>query len=267
MRSRSLVPARFILRTTLTSVALGGALAACQDGSPSPTGPGAASLAPRASVTTGEVPVRLGITNPSASTYSLAAGSSKQMSGTIYYSKGGTLPSSPYAAWSSSDPCVATVTSAYPSWGKVVGVAPGTARIIASAWGHADTVTVTVTGTGTASSACYSRLWTFNLNDASFTGTPATSYLVKAGEHLSKLVLFAPKDSLAVGTTRKLVGEMWYDQGGKLNGLGYVNFTSTDGSVAAVDFQNGVVTPKARGRTKVIMHLGNMADTVPVYVR
>jgi hypothetical protein len=258
MRSRSLVPAMLVLVTAAT---------ACGDAATAPNAIGP-SATPSASVRTGETFRKIAITSPSVSALSLTTGTIKQMAGTLYYSLGGTLPSSPYAAWSSSDPCVATVTSAYPSWGKVTAVAPGTARIIASVWGKADTVTVTVTGTGTPSQACYDKLWYFNTSDVSFTGTPSTSYHVSAGETLKKVVLFAPKDTLTVSELRTLSSELWYSAGGKLNGVPYVNFTSTDAGVATVDFQKGVVTARAPGRTKLIVRLGtNMADTVPVFVK
>lgn len=104
----------------------------------------------------------------------------------------------------------------------------------------------------------------------SFTGTPATSYGVSAGEKLIRVVLFAgPKPDWTIdrGSTVTLRSEMWYDKGGKLNGRGYVTFSVTEGAVASVT-NTGVVTGLASGRTKVIARLGaSMADTVPLYVR
>ena len=42
---------------------------------------------------------------------------------------------------------------------------------------------------------------------------------------------------------------------------------STDGSVASIDYRSGLVTTKKAGRTKLILSLGNMRDTVPLYVK
>ena len=160
------------------------------------------------------------------------------------------------------------MTTTSPSWGKVTGVKSGTTLLIATAFGKSDTVKVTVTGTGNLDSGCYTRLWTFNTNDVSFTGTPATSYSVRSGETLRKVVLFAPKTPAKVGYTKKLISELWYSSGGKLNGVPYVTFTSTDGSVASIDYRSGIATGRKIGRTKIIVRMGtSMADTVPLYVQ
>lgn len=257
MRSRFLLPCALVG---------GSLLAACSnDVATSPT---AEAAAVNASVSSGETFSRIGITNPSTTYYSMGVGAVKQMYATLYYSKGGTLAGVPYAAWMAVDPCIAKVTTAYPSWGKVTGVKSGTTLIIATAWGKADTVKVTVSGTGNLDPYCYTRLWTFNTSDVSFTGTPATSYSVKSGETLKKVVLFAPKYPIKVGQTIKLVSELWYSGGGKLNGVPYVNYTSTDGSVATIDYRTGYATGRKIGRTKIIVRMGtNMADTVPLYVQ
>src|SRR5688500_12605009 len=93
-----------------------------------------ASTAPSLAVRTGETFVGISITNPSTRSISLALGGTTQMSGILKYSLGGTLPTAPYAKWRSNDTCVASVTSASPSWGLVKGLKSGTALIIAEAF-------------------------------------------------------------------------------------------------------------------------------------
>jgi hypothetical protein len=209
---------------------------------------------------------RIVITTPSTSYYSMGVGGVKQMYGRLYYTSG-SISSSPYASWSSVDPCVAKVSSVSPTWGKVTGIKSGTVYIIASAWGKADTVKVTVTGTGNLDSGCYTRWWTWNYNDASFTATPATSYSVKSGEVLKKLVTFAPKSSIKVGYTYNLLTEMWYSGGGKLKGEPYVTYTTQNGLIATIDAKTGVVRGRAVGKTKAIAKLGSMSDTVPIIIQ
>ena len=224
---------------------------------------------PSLAVRTGETLSKLVIKDPSTSAFTLGLGDSKQMSATLMYSRGGTLSSAPYATWRSSDNCVATVTSASPSWGRVRGVRSGTALIISEAWGKADTVKVTVSGSNYPTKACYDAEWSWDYSDVSFTGSPASSYTVRAGEALRKLVLFAGPNSnytIGVGAQAPLRGEMWYSKGGKLNAAGYATFAVTDGSVADIN-RKGVVTGLKAGRTKVIVRLGEFSDTVPLYVR
>jgi len=222
--------------------------------------------APSFGVRSGETFSYIKLTDPTATLISMGVGASRQMAATLYYSAGGWLPSAPYASWMSMDNCVATVTNASPSWGLVKGIKAGTAKIIVSAWGKADTVTVEVTGTGDLDPGCADRQWQWDYTDVSFTGTPATSYYVASGEVLKKVVLFAPKDTLAVGYKKTLRAEMWYSKGGKLNGKGYVSFSTTDGAIATIS-SGGVVLGKAPGRVKVIARLGSYADTVPLYVK
>lgn len=262
LRGVSLMRSRFLLPSAVLATSF---LAACSDDIA--TTPNGEAPKVDAAVSTGERYSRIVITTPSTTTYSMTVGGVKQMYSKLIYSSGGYLPGVPYATWTSVDPCIAKVTSASPSWGKVTGIKSGTTKIIASAWGKADTVTVTVTGTGNLNSSCYTQLWSFNTNDVSFTGTPATSYGVKSGETLRKLVLFAPKETWPIGRQRSVIGELWYSGGGKLNAKGYANFMSTDGSVASIDYRSGLVTTKKAGRTKLILSLGNMRDTVPLYVK
>lgn len=242
-------------------------VASCDD---LPTGVDQATLdadaSPNAAVSAGEKFRKVVITNPSRSTYSMSVGASKQMKAQLRYSRGGSLPGVPYTNWMSSDPCVAKVTNKRPSWGKVKGVKAGTALIIASAWGKADTIKVTVRGSGNLDKGCEKREWSWDYSDVSFTGTPAKSYKVRAGERLKKLVLFAPKKAVQRGEKQRLIGEMWYNRGGKLNAARYARFMTTDGSVATID-NRGVVTARRKGRTKVIMQLGQYSDVVPLYVK
>jgi len=255
---------RFLLPCALLGSSL---LAACSDDTA--TTPNGEAPPVANALTTGEKFSYIKITSPTTTTYSLGVGGIKQMYAKLYFSLGGVLSSTPYATWYSVDPCIAKVTSASPSWGKVTGVKYGTTKVIVTYGGKADTVKVSVTGTGNLDSGCYTRLWTFNTSDVSFTGTPATSYYVKSGEVLKKLVLFAPKDytSWYVGKQKYVIGELWYNYGGKLNGRPYVSFMSTDGSVASIDPKTGYVIARKVGRTKLIMSLGNKADTIPLYVK
>jgi hypothetical protein len=259
---------------TFASVLLLGStlVAACND---SPTGADQPLLAdntePSLGVSAGETFTAIGITNPSSRTLSLSLGDSKQMSAMLRYNRGGTLAASPYASWRSSDNCVATVTSRSPSWGLVKGVRSGTALIIAEAWGKADTVVVSVSGSKRPDDSCYEAEWKFDLRDVSFTGAPLTAAEYrregpKAGERLTDLVLFAPKDPLKVGQSLVLSSELRYNRGGRLDGRKWVSFSVTDGAVARIT-RDGKVTAVGRGRTKVVARLGQYADTVPLYVR
>jgi hypothetical protein len=256
--------------TVAAVMVLGSALVAgCSD---SPLGldePGLVPSDPSLAVSVGETFSHIKITTPSVKSVSMTVGGSRQMAATLYYSAGGTLAGVPYAHWRSTDPCVATVTSASPSWGLVRGVKSGTTKIIADSWYKADTVTVTVTGTGDLDPGCALRQWVWDWKDVSFTGTPASSYSVASGEKLVQVVLFAgpkPDWTIARGSTVTLRSEMWYDRGGKRNGRGSVTFASFDHSVATIS-SRGVVTGHAAGRTKIVARLGNLADTVPIFVR
>ena len=257
MRKRHLAPLAL-----LTGVLL----SACADDVTAPTPAATEPTASADAYISGSF-TKIAITTPTTTYYSLGVGGVKQMYGRLYYSNGGYISSSPYASWSSVDPCIAKVTSAYPSWGKVTGIKSGTVYIIASAWGKADSVKVTVTGTGNLDSGCYTRWWTWNYNDPSFTASPATSYSVKSGETLRKLVTFAPKSSIKVGYTYNLITEMWYSGGGKLNGEPYVTYSTQNGAVATIDAKTGVVKGRAVGKTKAFAKLGSMADTVPIIIQ
>jgi hypothetical protein len=258
-------------RAALVPVVLVGAVlvTACSENVVGVDSPGLTASEPSLAVSAGEVYSHIKITNPSVKSVSMTVGGSRQMSGTLYYSAGGKLPSAPYAQWRSTDPCVATVTNLSPSWGLVRGVKSGTTRIIAETWGKADTVTVSVTGTGDLDPGCADRQWSWNWSDVSFTGTPATSYGVAPGETLRQVVFFAgprPDWTLLTGKQVTLRSELWYSRGGKLNGRGYVTFSSLDHSVATIS-SRGVVTGRGAGRTKLIARLGTLADTVPIHVR
>ena len=252
------------------AVLAGGALlTACAD---TTTAPEATRPAPAsAAIRTGETFKYIAVTNPTTTTYSLAVGASKQMGATLYYSLGGTLSSVPYATWYSVDPCVASVTSASPSWGLVKGVTAGTTLIITTAWGKSDSVKVTVTGTGNTDLTCAARLWTFNWSDLSFTGTPLTSYTKwpATGATMTKLVTYGWRDSLTVGQARDIKSELFYTDGTRLNAETYgARYISTNGAVATVNSTTGLVTAVAKGRTKIIQALGSSKkDTIPVFVK
>jgi hypothetical protein len=221
------------------------------------------------SVRTGEAFSHVQITNPSGGTATVAVGGSTQMAARLFYSRGGSLAGAPYTQWRSTDDCVATVTSASPSWGLVRGVSAGTTLIIAEAWGSADTVTVTVSGSGNLDASCADRQWSWDYNKPSFTGTPVKRNTVAPGEVVRSLVLFAgprPDYTLSRGQKVTLKSELWYNRGGKLKANSFVSFTSTDGAVATVTAK-GVVRAQGSGRTKIIARLGQFADTVPIYVR
>jgi hypothetical protein len=224
---------------------------------------------PDLTVSSGETYSHIEITTRSAEFVDLEVGGSMQMAATLHYSAGGTLRAVPYASWRSSDPCVASVTSAFPSWGLVRGVKEGTTRIIAEAWGRADTIVVAVTGTGDLDPSCEDREWSWDWEDVSFTGSPADGYSVAAGEKLTRVVLFAgprPDWTIEQGSRVRLQSELWYDEGGKSNGRGFVTFSSMDHSVATVSAR-GVVTARGPGRTKIVARLGQFSDEVPIFVR
>jgi uncharacterized protein YjdB len=249
-------------RNFISVVLLGGAfLTACSDAA---TSPEAEAPNVSAAVKRGEKFVKVAITSPTAPSISLGVGATAQITSKLYYNRGGTLKGAPYVAYSSSDPCVATVTSAYPSWGLVKGVKGGTVQIYAEAWGKADTITVTVEGSDDLDPSCGERRAAARRADESF-GLPAGSYAVKAGEKLTKLVLFAPKAPVVAGQKVTLVAELWYSGGGKLLANRYVGFRSTAPSVASVA-TGGVVRGVAPSTANVIVRLGTMADTVPVTV-
>jgi hypothetical protein len=221
------------------------------------------------SVSAGETFSHLRITNPKSRSVSLRVGGNRQMAAVLFYSRGGKLPGAPYTQWRSTDDCVATVTSASPSWGMVRGVSTGTTRIIAEAWGRADTITVAVTGSGNKDTGCADRQWLWNYDDVSFTGTPITRNTVQSGETVRSLVLFAgprPDYTLSRGGKVTLSSELWYSRGGKMMANRFASFTSTEGSVATVT-ADGVVTAHSSGRTKIIARLGQFSDTVPLYVQ
>jgi hypothetical protein len=80
-------------------------------------------------------------------------------------------------------------------------------------------------------------------------------------------VLLAPKSPIAVGGKVTLRSELWYSKGGKLNGVNYVTFSTSDGSIATIN-SKGVAVGRKAGRVKVIARLGTtFADTVPLYVK
>lgn len=89
-------------------------------------------------VTVQPPPVASVVVTPASST--VAAGASTQLAAAARDASGNALPGR-VVTWASSDPAVATVTSA----GRVTGVGPGTATITATSEGVTGTATVTVT--------------------------------------------------------------------------------------------------------------------------
>lgn len=249
MRTRALIPLAL----------LGASVAACADSTapePTPSTPQIAS----ASVSTGETLSSVRITYPSGSSVTLGAGSSLQMRSMLYYSRGGTLNGVPYVQWSSSNPCVASVSSKYPSFGLVKGLRSGTTTIEARFAGKTDVVTVTVTGG--SSSGC--SVPTASAPGDPSNGTPSTRYGVRAGEKLVRLVVFNPKSAVRVGQTVRIATELWYSGGGKLNAQWYVRPYSTNNSVATMSGTN--LTGRSAGRAMVIAALGQFRDTAFVSV-
>jgi hypothetical protein len=243
---------------------------ACEEIPTGTSDPGLLDGHAQRAVSAGEAFTHIGITTPDTDALAMTVGETRPFSARLFYSAGGYLPSSPYAQWRSTDPCVATVTNTSPRWGVVTGLRAGTTRIIAEAWGSADTVTVTVSGDEDLDPGCDDRQWLWDYDDVSFTANYAKPYGVAPGEKLVRLVLFArprPDYTIATGQKSTLRSELWYDGGGKLNGKKWVQFRSTDASVAQVTSRGGTVTGVAPGRTKIIASLGQFSDTVPLYVR
>jgi hypothetical protein len=243
---------------------------ACEEIPTGTSDPALLDRRPDRAVSAGETFTHIGITRPETEPFAMTVGETRPFSARLFYSAGGSLPSSPYAQWRSTDPCVATVTNASPRWGMVTGVRAGTTRIIAEAWGSADTVTVTVSGDADLDPRCHDRQWLWNYDDVSFTANYAKPYRVAPAEKLVRLVLFArprPDYTIATGQKFTLRSELWYDGGGKLNGKKWVQFRSTDASVARVNSRGGTVIGVAPGRTKIIATLGQFSDTIPLYVR
>jgi uncharacterized protein YjdB len=173
---------------------------------------------------------------------------------------GGTLTGNGWVSWASSDPCVATV-----KLGVVKAVAAGTALIIGQRGAFADTVKVTVTGGGNLDPSCATRYTVGGPNDES-NGTPLGRNTVTSGEKMTKLVLYAPRGALRVGTAYQLASEMWYDRGGRYDGTKWLTFRSTNPTAASVASPGGLVTARGVGTTRVIATLGQYADTVLVTV-
>ena len=250
-------------------------VSACADHDDSAsTAPEAEQPAPvSAAIRTGERFVRVGITNPAATSYSLSVGASKQMAATMYYNLGGTLDSKPYATWHSVNPCVASVSTSFLTKGLVKGVRAGSTKIIVTAFGKSDTVDVTVSGAGNLDVTCEQRVWGFNFKDISFTTKPAPYYpyprMPVTGAKIRRLVTFGWTDTLAVGQRRDIKSELHYTDDAKLNAEPYgARYLSTNGAVATVNSTTGLVVAVAKGRTTIIQKLGNsLADTIPVIVR
>jgi hypothetical protein len=238
------------------SAALLGAtfLSACTDAS---TAPEAETAEVNAAVRNGE---RLSRVVLSASRTSVRVGQSAAISAKMYFSRGGTLPGGGFVRYASTEPCVAAAFR-----GGFRGIKAGTALIIGEFAGKSDTVKVTVTGSGNTDPNCEKRYTVGGPNDES-NGSPAGRNTVKSGEKMTRLVLFAPKGALRVGSAITLVSEMWYNRGGRYNAVNFATYRSTNPSVASVATKGGKVTARAAGTTKVISRLGQFADTVLVRV-
>jgi len=249
-------------RNLASIVLLGGAfLTACADSTTAPQNEAPdVNAAVRGGEKLSRVVIRVPSSQPSSTSIRLNVGQSVQLSSMLYYSRGGSLSGTPYVQWGKQDGCTAMVTNTRSSRGKINGVKAGTVRIIAEFAGKADTVNVTVRGSGNADPSCERRRAESNKNDAS-NGTPAKSYRVRAGERLSKVVLFKPRGDVRVGRSMTLVAELWYNRGGRLLGNRYLGFTSLDTRVATVA-RGGKVTPRSAGTARMAVRLGQFADTV-----
>jgi hypothetical protein len=245
-RARRLAPAALLLSAAVAS------LAACGDAA---TAPEAARAS--AAVQMGERLVGVVVTTPQAQ---IGVGASVTLKTTLRFHLGGTLSGNGWASWASSDPCVATV-----KLGVVQGVAAGTALIIAQRNAFADTVKITVTGTTNLDPTCASRYVVGGPTDES-NGTPLGRNTVTSGETMTKLVLYAPRAALRVGSTYQLASEMWYNRGGRYDGTKWLSFRSTNPAAASVAPMGGLVTARGVGTTRVIATLGQYADTVLVTV-
>lgn len=242
-------------RILASAAVLGAAfLSACTDTS---TAPEADKAEVNAAVRNGE---RLSRVVLSASKTSVRVGQSASISSRMYFSRGGTLAGGGFVRYSSTEPCVAVAFR-----GGFRGVKAGTSLIIGEFAGKADTVKVTVTGGGNTDPGCEKRYTVGGPNDES-NGTPTGRNTVKSGEKMTKLVLFAPRGALRVGSTITLVSEMWYNRGGRYNAAPFVTYRSTNPDVASVAVKGGKVTARRVGSTRVISRLGQFADTVMVRV-
>jgi hypothetical protein len=247
MRSRegALVAAMFLLA------------AACTEPSTSPP----ARVGANASVRTGEKLRRVVITAPGAE---LAVGGALPLSSRMFFSRGGEMPGAPYVRWASSNACIAAVASGAASGTELRGVRRGTVDVIASFAGKADTIRVTVTGDSSAAAECEARRST-RADDES-DGQPSARLGVRAGERVTRVVLFNEPGMLMRGDSLLLTSELWFSGGGRLRGPPRVRFASLDAAVARVDERTGWVRGVGSGPARITVRFAALADTIEVRV-
>jgi hypothetical protein len=141
--------------------------------------------------------------------------------------------------WSSSNPCIAAVAGGVASGTELRGVRRGQVEVIASFAGKADTIRVTVVGDSTAAAECEARRSARAADESD--GQPSARLGVRAGERVSRVVLFNEPGMLTRGDSLLLTSELWFSGGGRLRGPPRVRFASLHPAVAHVDERTGWV--------------------------
>lgn len=231
--------------------------AACTEPSTSP----AARAGANATVRTGEKLRRVVIAAPAGE---LTAGGALPLSSRMFFSRGGEMPGAPYVRWSSSNACIASVAGGAANGTELRGLRRGTVEVIASFAGKADTLRVTVTGDSTAAADCEARR-TARADDES-DGQPSARLRVRAGERVTRVVLFNEPGTLMRGDSLLLTSELWFSGGGRLRGPPRVRFSSLDVGVAQVNERSGWVRGLAPGVARIAVRFSALADTIEVRV-
>ena len=232
------------------------AAAACAEPSTSPARAGA-----NASVRTGEKLRRVVIAAPAAE---LAVGGALPLSSRMYFSRGGEMPGAPYVRWSSSNSCIAAVAGGAASGTELRGVRRGSVEVVARFAGKADTIRVTVVGDSTAAAECEARRSAHATDESD--GQPSARLGVRAGERVTRVVLFSEPAMLTRGDSLLLTSELWFSGGGRLRGPPRVRFASLDAATAQVDERTGWVRGIAPGSARIAVRFAAFADTIEVRV-
>jgi len=216
--------------STVASVSRTTGLVTARRASPTPVTITATSEGKTGSAVVTVVPAPVTSVEVTPSTASVVAGQQAQLNVTVRDANGATL-TGPIPRWTSDSPDVALVSSA----GLVVGQAPGTASIVASVDGKADTAVVTVTPAAPPPPTPVAEVVV----------TPATA-------------------SVVVGATTQLRAQ---PQDGAGNGLGgrSITWTSSDQTVATVS-NTGLVTGKAPGNATITATSEGKSGTATVTV-